>query len=511
MTRDSHSIYVRSEKDTGQYFGSKVCVFDMLVLGGLFGIGLAVIFHLENGGIDVVLKDHGVNYSGYNSSGVILNASSLVEREDGDEDGVEDGVGGRDNMTTSESGGVRLNSSYRDIRSQSLTNSDDNSNPTSSVTPDDESRDYKTLGFALGLAVLCLASVIGVWKARGWGEGGRGDKKSKRDMKGSDRSMIVGRSDRGRGVGLGGGVGRGGLGRGSGVGRGGRGRGSRGRGKARGLEEGRDRETNTIKMVENPVAHIRTLKHRLEEATKLDREHKYREAFEIYRECIVSLNEDVDPLYRDSYQKYRRVYLKRAGEIVKMYPELQSQMEQIIDSESTTIMVQTKPQSSVLRGRGVGGGRGVVGGRGVGGGRGRGLGRGGKAGERSRSGSTPDFSSLPDAPSLGLRYRNSPRASGTSEITVTGENTENGGEVVANNEIAINIQHKTKTDDDYSESSASESDGDGDCDVNTDDIRVGPAAVRFGLNNKKDNEIRQNAREIKQKRDKVRHEFRIPV
>ena len=199
MTRDSHSIYVKSEKDTGQYFGSKVCVFDMLVLGGLFGIGLAVIFHLENGGIDVVLKDHGVNYSGYNSSGVILNASSLVEREDG----VEDGVGGRYNMTTSESGDVRLNSSYRDIRSQSLSNSLDD-DTTSSVTPVEESRDYKTLGFALGLAVLCLASVIGVWKARGGGEGGRGDKKSKRDVKGSDRSMIVGRSDRGRGVGRGG-------------------------------------------------------------------------------------------------------------------------------------------------------------------------------------------------------------------------------------------------------------------------------------------------------------------
>ena len=75
----------------------------------------------------------------------------------------------------------------------------------------------------------------------------------------------------------------------------------------------------------------------------------------------------------------------------------------------------------------------------------------------------------------------------------------------------MNIQHKTKTDDDYSESSASDSDGDGDCEVNTDDIRVGPPAVRFGLNDKKDNEIRQNAREIKQKRDKVRHEFRIPV
>ena len=199
-----------------------------------------------------------------------------------------------------------------------------------------------------------------------------------------------------------------------------------------------------VHMTDNPLAHIRTIKSKLEQATALDREAKYKEAFGLYYESIMALNNHPDPKCRSNYRRYKQVYIKRAGEIVKLYPELQEKFNNLTENKQLTV-------STGVGAKGVGRG-GLAAGRG---GRGRGRGRG-RASAGSDVSVKNQSKSLIVENSLGLRHRNSPRSL-TEDSSNKQKESKLQKEEVAKKEEQIQIKIA------YSSSSASESDGDGDC------------------------------------------------
>lgn len=210
-----------------------------------------------------------------------------------------------------------------------------------------------------------------------------------------------------------------------------------------------------VHMTDNPLAHIRTIKSKLEQATALDREAKYKEAFGLYYESIMALNNHPDPKCRSNYRRYKQVYIKRAGEIVKLYPELQEKFNNLTENKQLTI-------STGIGAKGVGRG-GLAAGRGGRGpgGRGRGRGRGrASAGSAVSAVSVKNQSkSLIVENSLGLRHRNSPKA-----LTEASQTTQQKEDSIREPSVrSPKKEEQIKIKIAYSSSSASDSDGDGDC------------------------------------------------
>ena len=233
------------------------------------------------------------------------------------------------------------------------------------------------------------------------------------------------------------------------------------------------KEYGEVNMTDNPLAHIRTIKSKLEQATSLDREAKYKEAFGLYYESIMALNNHPDPKCRSNYRRYKQVYIKRAGEIVKTIPELQEKFNNLTENKQLTVSTGVVGRGGGLaagRGRG---GRGP-GGRGGRGGRGRGrspesvgqeltvsgLGDGGGRGRgRGRGRGANQSKSLIVENSLGLRHRNSPRAlTGASQTTQQKEDS-----IIEPSVRSPKKEEQIKIKIAYTSSSASDSDGDGDC------------------------------------------------
>ena len=458
--------YQETERDTGEYFGSRTCVCDMLKLGILFSLSLTTIFHLEDN--DKLRLNKYENKTNLTNNSSVTNSSftnssftnssftnssfnlSVMDDTTSDIIFVNDDLGELDidNVDKSSNNSLQIhNSSYTNFSlSGAISNvnsQSNNNNPQSVANKDVTSVDYVMI-FVVGLFLLSSATIVIILQ-----------KKKHRNDDNSSKSR--GNQDRKR-------------------------------------KRHRQEDTDITTMVENPVAIIRRLKTKLEKATRLDRDHKYREAFDLYYECLMTLNDSPDPSYRDSYKKYRQVYIKRASDIVKMYPDLQPKLNELTESSSLTIGLTTGSVLMGKGGRGRGGrGAGRVGrgarGRGMVGIGSRGVGRGGRGRESvvERSNSHPDLSRA--VSDTGLRHRNSPRNSERVD-----NNTRN---ISDSSQISITIGEKNNNYEE--ESSASESDGDGDCD------REMSSRVFSSIPRDKDK------KDVIPSRDKIKHEFKIPI